>query len=130
MAVTANIKSYTFPAGTYYIGDPCYAIPNDRWMEWLEAADYTNQETYLVADLDGHTAIGVGTAYGDGVYGGSDGNTYGVDAGLIGAVPREVAEEGCSSNLVTFDSPFDVSYDEGVIRIGHIRIDTSDEEGN
>ena len=23
------------PAGTYVVGDPCYSVPDHRWMEWL-----------------------------------------------------------------------------------------------
>jgi len=36
-----SLETARVPAGTYWIGDPCYTIPTDEWMEWLDAADYT-----------------------------------------------------------------------------------------
>jgi hypothetical protein len=61
-----NIGSVAMPAGRYWVGDPCYAVPSERWMEWLEAADYMNAGRYLLAELDGRSVLGIGTAYGDG----------------------------------------------------------------
>lgn len=122
-----NIGSITMPAGEYYVGDPCYAVDDhDRWMKWLEDADYMSNPRYLLADLDGQPALGIGTAFGDGTYLGSDGNEYGVDAGLLGVVPVEVAEDNAlhAMQRVTFDQPFECSYDEGTINLGHIQIDT------
>src|SRR5687768_11930213 len=126
-----NIESITMPAGEYWVGDPCYAIDaQEKWMEWLEAADYTNNDRscFLLADLDGRPVLGISTAYGDGEYQGSDGNSYPVDAGLIGAVPVEVADVDAPFGMVkvTFAQDFKCSYDEdgGVINIGNISIET------
>ena len=122
------------PAGTYYVGDPCYAF-TDRWMEWLEAAGFEDGPRYLVAEIDGYSAVGVHTAYGDGLYYGSDGHKYGVDAGMIGAVPVQIAKDNAlyAMQKVTFGSAFEVEYDnengQGIIRIGHIDIPTGDNEG-
>ena len=125
-----NVTSATLPAGDYWVGDPCYAIEYQAdWMDWLEAAKYET-ENVLLADHQGKAAVGIGTAYGDGVYRGSDGNDYPVDAGLIGAVPAEVVTGTPSGmNLVTFAADFDASRDDnGTITIGHIRIATGDED--
>ena len=84
MTAKKNIESVTMPAGEYWVGDPCYSVPDARWMEWLEAADYINERRYLLAEIDGQPVLGIGTAYGDGLFPGSDGNEYAVDAGLIG----------------------------------------------
>lgn len=86
-------NSIIMPPGIYRLGDPCYSVPHHRWMEWLTAADYdaTPNPTNLFAEIDGRMVIGFGTAYGDGCYPGSNGFDYGVDAGLIGLVPIEVA---------------------------------------
>ena len=124
-----NIESYTIPAGEYYVGDPCYGVPDARWMEWLEAADYENVDRFLVADLDDrHTVVGVRTAYGDGEYYDQAGRAYPVDAGLIGVVPVELVEEDEPSGMhrVTFDSDFQVAYsgEHGTIHIGTIDIET------
>jgi hypothetical protein len=131
MSAMINIGSVTLPAGEYWVGDPCYAIPDDRWMEWLEAADYRREPSprYLVADLDGHSCVGVGTAYGDGVFHGSDGNNYPVDAGLIGAVPVEVCEGAPRGmHLMSFAGPFDLSYHDGVIKVGNVAINTDPDD--
>jgi len=115
------------PAGEYFVGDPCYAVPDDRWMEWLEAADYTNGHRFLLAELDGYPVLGVGTAYGDGAYPGTDGNTYPVDAGLIGLVPVQVATDAPFGMVRhTFTSDFECSYqeDSGKITLGHIAVFT------
>lgn len=128
--------STTLPAGAYFIGDPCYAIPNDRWMEWLEAAKYDQPKGrwMLDAKLGSYRAVGMSTAYGDGVYLGSDNHEYGVDAGMIGAVPLTISTEKQSSHLGTvvyFDRDFTISRtEEGTITIGHIVIETGDVEDN
>ena len=121
----------TLPAGTYVVGDPCYSIPDEKWMDWLTNSDFTNVERdhVLVAPVDGQLAVGVHTAFGDGVYRGSDGNEYGVDAGLIGLVPLSVAEKnsvGDDRVVVTFDKPFVCRNDGETIVLGHITIPTGD----
>lgn len=130
--MNAQITGAVLPAGRYYVGDPCYSIPDELWMEWLEAANYLDNPRVLVAEVGGHTALGVGTAYGDGEYHGSDGNSYGVDAGLIGVVPEELGKNGSTlyaTQLVEFDTDFECRYEDGVIVLGHIRIDTDPDEG-
>ena len=129
------ITSGTMPAGDYYVGDPCYAVPGDRWMEWLEAGNYDSSASRWVifAELDGYPVLGCATAHGDGMYDGDDGKRYLVDAGLIGLVPVEVAlpgdtPEGMGMVRVRFKSDFTFENDEGVIRLGHITIDTKEDE--
>ena len=124
------VRTVTIPAGNYYVGDPCYSVPGDLWMPWLEAADYetSSREHVLVADIDGKPVVGVSTAFGDGVYRGSDGFNYPVDAGLIGLVPASIAKAATSNlrNLVEFKEPVTCRYDGGTITLGHIRIETGD----
>lgn len=129
MSAIKNVGSVTMPAGEYYVGDPCYAVPDHLWMEWLEGAGYMENPRYLVADVKGQPVIGVGTAYGDGSYLDGAGKIYPVDAGLIGAVPVSLAEEvPTGMHRFTFHSPFDVSYVDGTIFIGSIAIDTDPQE--
>lgn len=130
--------SATVLPGTYVVGDPCYSIPDRMWMTWLEAADYeTNDRRHvLAAAIDGYVAVGVSTAFGDGVYRGSDGFEYGVDAGLLGLVPIEVAKD-VDRNLevglvttVTLQRPAVCYYDDGTVHLGDLRIYTGDEEAD
>ena len=130
------------PAGRYILGDPCYAVPDDEeWMELLESCDYFNTPIGTIrrngAGLKPFKIVAFSTRWGDGCYRGTDGNSYPVDAGLIGLVPVEVIgmdalrDDLCT--VVTFDKPTKCSSDgEGKLRFGHITIDTDpaqDEEG-
>lgn len=68
-----------FGPGRYFIGDICYALPEDLYNQiWGEQYGYVDGAFQLFA---AHR-----TAYGDGCYSGSDGNEYAVDAGNIGIV--------------------------------------------
>lgn len=130
------VSVVTVPPGVYVVGDPCYAVPRDRWMEWLEASDYTVQsrEHVLCADLDGRTCVGVSTAFGDGEYPDNLGHSYGVDAGLIGLVPIELVDRSTWSYgehhmpvIMTFDKPVTCYYDDGTIHLGDVVIKTGDD---
>jgi hypothetical protein len=133
------VRKATVPAGDYYVGDPCYSVPDDLWMAWLEAADYTTpgREHVLVADIDGHPAVGVSTAFGDGVYEDWEGREYPVDAGLIGLVPVRVAKDDGQTtwdhspdmnyrHRVTFTEPATCYHEDGTIHLGPITIETGD----
>lgn len=127
------------PAGTYMVGDPCYNVPNERWMEWLEAADFRDKprEHVLVAELDGYPIVGVSTATGDGSYFDQTNREYGVDAGMIGLVPFAFAsmkygmsdqqEAAGIAHKIVFDESVECYYDKGVIHIGSLAIDTGPE---
>ena len=85
--VTDDIVGHVWvPAGKYWLGDPCYVIKDEMWIDWLESCDYENQKHLIGKTPDGYFAIGFNTAHGDGVYQDQFGNDYGVDAGLIGLV--------------------------------------------
>lgn len=83
---TIEHKSFKaeFKSGTYFIGDPCYALRDDLYDKWGDDNNY--------ADGDyGYFAVG-STAYGDGLY--SDiysAKEYGVDAGILGVVNMDFA---------------------------------------
>lgn len=126
------------PAGKYWVGDPCYSIPDEEWMPWLEAADYTINDRHhiLVADLgEGRYAVGVSTQFGDGYYSDNEGRGYGVDAGLIGLVSQDwpgagakyyPRQEGIRYPL-ELPNEITVSYSEdGTITFGDLSIYTGD----
>ncbi len=83
------------PAGTYYIGDPCYPLGDSPLYEdvWADAvyatpAVYRSAKGILFIDS---------TAYGDGAYKGSDGHEYGVDAGVLSIISKELIQEWLTS---------------------------------
>lgn len=131
------IQKETFPAGTYYVGDPCYPFPNDGpleplWDDICKSIDKGN----LFFDFMGHRVAMDSTAHGDGSYHGSDGKKYAVDAGMLGILPVALVDYlgedkewlNKLSSIVTFDKPFTVAFDNGLFGFGHIHIETNDEE--
>lgn len=120
------------PPGLYFIGDPCYAIPDSDWMTWLEAGDFQNERWLVEADLgDGKYAVALGTAYGDGQYDGSDDFSYPVDAGLIGLTsarwPYNTILHSVDEKLGRYiDIPEEsvVEYVNGVLTLGPVVINT------
>ena len=125
-------EKITLPAGAYWVCDPCYAIPKDRWEEWLKIAglhDAEEMPQILSGALDGKMCIGIGTAYGDGVYYDQYGGEYGVDSGLIGLVPKEIADQNLDDEIFhVFWEDIECYFngDTGEIVLGHIVIQTGD----
>lgn len=75
-----------FKAGTYFIGDPCYALRDDLYSKWGEDHNYEDGDY-------GYFAVG-STAYGDGTYVDSySQREFGVDAGILGVVNMQFAED-------------------------------------
>lgn len=128
-------KTYTFPAGTYWIGDPCYAIKDwdkvGKETGWFGADDTPEADNFAGAfTYRNQRCFAYGTAYGDGEYQGSDHFSYGVDAGLLGILP-EAALDGDSIQLghrVHFPEEFTVRCIDGRFTFGHITINTADDE--
>lgn len=116
------------PKGNYVIGDPCYAVPDKDWLPLLETCNYFNSPIGYVKDgIQSFPVLAFGTKWGDGCYLGSDGNEYGVDAGLLGLVPVELVEDLSehSGNVVNFSKDtLCVDDGSGKLRFGHITIDT------
>lgn len=124
------------PAGSYYVGDPCYAIGADGTSEWT---DLVHQ---LCASTQGkHIQQGAHrwkgqqmwlhkTSYGDGGYYDQHGREYSVDSGMLAAVPAALCNRYPLARLerlgkiVIFHEPFACSYRNGLFKIGHIRIQT------
>jgi hypothetical protein len=126
------------PAGRYYLCDPCYAVRDEDWMPWLQAADYTADNLgHILYGLttDGFPVFGFNTAHGDGCWTGSDGFRYGADAGMIGLVPvghnpnLEIEDTRKQLyplvNIVEFDRPTRCRRTmDGVLTFGKVRINT------
>ena len=127
----------TFPAGVYYIGDPCYVMHNE-WSEICNDFFFVNRQDHGVNDgeytlKDGRRIFVGSTAYGDGTYSLSDGGSVGVDAGCIGLVLLSDIDTTYPGNdpelgeIREFTEEFTVSMvDRGVFQFGEIGIDTAD----
>lgn len=129
-------ESKTLPAGTYIVGDPCYSFESQEdWMGLLESGGLHDKPMPRIMECEvpekGLSFVASGTAYGDGRYEDQFGNSYPVDAGLIGVVPTttgKTLDEDWKSHVIEFDSPFTVAYEDGMIKIGHLKIETGDAE--
>jgi hypothetical protein len=64
-----------FPPGKYFIGDPCYAIPDEQWQEYLEGIEGE------AIDLEG---VGRSVFYSHQYETDDEGLSYPTDSGLIG----------------------------------------------
>ena len=126
------------PAGEYYIGDLCYVMTDE---EWLEFCNITIQGTRVIDGefelKDGRKFASYGTMYGDGVYYDHYGHSYSVDAGLIGCIKIEDIKAKKYDNLLNlgaiqkFDTDFVTGGGkgepdwEGLIQFGHVVIETN-----
>lgn len=126
------MKKYTLPAGEYYIGDPCYVVPNKDWIPLLERAGYFGSEPSLDCDegfffYKDKACFAYLTAHGDGTYTDKSHNKYPVDAGVIGILPVEVCDfKELLYPCVTkkFEKDFVVWEESGVFHFGDIIIST------
>lgn len=131
-SVNEKQREFTAPAGTYYIGDLCYALPRDLYdkvfgdVGGYSSGLYSKGDDFFMLD---------GTAYGDGEYPGSDGNKFAVDAGIIGIAPIRICDMrgGTRINgghIYTFKKPVKCRFGGGVFNFYEdgfrtLRIDTA-----
>ena len=127
----------TMPAGSYYVGDLCYVMTDDEWTEFCELT--INGSVCLDGEFtlaDGRRFASYSTAYGDGEYPDQLGNSYPVDAGLIGCIRLVDIGEDFRDRIVPdklgaiidFPDDFVTSSNEETdeIQIGHVVIQTAD----
>lgn len=140
MRVSTRGYEVRVPAGTYFLGDPCYAVPDDQWMDLLESCGFFGAEPSLpgagpVGIANGHEVLAFGTAWGDGEYTDQFGCTYAVDAGLIGLTPVEIGfrytveELERLGRIVKFGRDVTATDDgEGRLTFGQFSINTADDD--
>lgn len=122
----------TMPAGRYYVGDLCYVM-HDVWDEVCDLMfPYDGRGVYGKFTLkDGRQFAVHSTAYGDGTYRDGSGREYSVDAGVIGCILADDIHDPIpqihGGNVLEFHEEFEVSGEDGMIRFGHIVIDTDPE---
>ena len=126
------MRGAMMPAGRYYVGDLCYVM-HDRWDEACNVTLHGGIVLNGTFNLpDGKRFAMFSTQWGDGSYSGNDGNNYCVDSGSIGCIllsditdkEHKHSIESKLGHVHDFAEPFRVSENEGVIKIGHIHIDT------
>ena len=127
------------PKGKYYIGDLCYVMADD---EWLDICDITIQGTRVLEGefqlKDGRRFAMYSTAYGDGVYYDEYGHSYSVDSGSIGCILLDDIKYVDNFDqfldvgaILEFDEDFVTvggrgeSDWEGMIQFGHVVIETT-----
>jgi hypothetical protein len=134
-----NKMTNKLPAGTYYVGDLCYVVPDDDWRKFCDRMFPDGYPVGGVKEMaDGIKYADFCTKYGDGVFGDYyAGGAYMVDSGSIGCIPMcalhpdlshdEVRDFG---NIVSFDEAFEVGYDDvtGTITFGDIHIVTGEDD--
>lgn len=125
------MKTAIVKPGTYFLGDPCYAVPDELWMPLLESCEFFEGSSFGTVTKDGknYEVLGFSTAYGDGCYHGSNGFSYWVDAGLIGLTPVELCTDPgfdvTLGTIVTFTESVECTNDNGYMEFGSIIIDTA-----
>ena len=122
------------PPGKYYIGDPGLAAREAVWN--LIAKQLIGGEGGEV-QVNGVPLFVHQTAFGDGIYE-AGGIYYSVDSGTLGALPHDLCDEKLlkellsgdapDGRLVEFTEPFKCKCEKGVFTLGHIVIDTNDED--
>lgn len=104
---------FTAPAGTYYVGDLCYALHSDIYDnvfggEAYERGLYSKGNSFFLVD---------GTSCGDGEYEDDHGRKYLVDAGIIGICSQDLIDRKNPSvrggQMITFKNPFQILFKEG-----------------
>jgi hypothetical protein len=120
-------------AGKYYIGDLCYVM-HDKWDEFCDLTIKGHECLDGVFTMqDGTVFSTYGTKYGDGTYQDQNGNSYPVDAGLIGcilvdSISPEERDNLPYGNVHDFSLPFHTSSDDaGNISFGEVVIPTGDQ---
>lgn len=124
------MDTFTLPAGTYVIGDPCYSVPKDQWSDILDQTDYFDKPKGFFKDDSGNEikVIAFTTMYGDGRFQDTFDNYYPVDAGLIGIMPVGDYPVGNGCHTFTYPEAFLCKKIGSTLIFGHIVIETGDIE--
>ena len=78
-----------FPPGTYWIGDPSYALSDDDYdKEWGEKLGFQEGEF----EIHGKKIAVQSTFYGDGDYESSIGTYFPVDAGVLSIMEKDLVD--------------------------------------
>lgn len=126
--ITIDVR---MPPGEYYLTDPCYCFEDKTWSELCDLANVWQEPENVVTQFRGKPLLSFNTENGDGCYTDNEGFEYGVDSGMIGLVPVEIADnpppEGLSRK-VSFLNRFLCSRSpNGTLMFRSIRIETNED---
>ena len=121
----------TMPAGRYAIIDLCYVM-HPEWDEFcaLTIKDHQCLDGEFTL-ADGRRFATLSTAYGDGTYRSNIGTDHSVDSGSIGCILVSDIRDNTYEDIedlgaiVEFDQPFEVNSDQGLLKFGHVMIETA-----
>lgn len=143
--IRIGTQVHVFEAGAYAIGDPCYIINDDDWNELIKDTGHFGSRTSIYRDTawnwnDGsyffkrEKCFAYSTYVGDGEYyledEGKKVETLGVDSGLLGIMPENVAIKNKYPftpwvHYHTFEDDFEVMRTvDGVFYFGYMRVQT------
>lgn len=132
--MATTYKSYIVPSGKYWLGDPCYVIKDSHWLKFCNEYSFGDTESNTYINLDETTKVlAFSTYHGDGCYLDQHGNSYPVDAGMIGLVPWEYTQKFTEkdsteylslSNVVEFTEDTLCFTADGILTFGNYIIDT------
>ena len=91
-----TLHAFSLPAGRYWVGDPCYAVRGDDYFTFLDKAEDDGVNTFK-----GNEFLVVSTG-GDGAWD-YNGQTYGVDAGMLAVLPAALVDEYANDKGVFID---------------------------
>ena len=116
----------SLPAGTYWLGDPSYALDDASWKVFNRACGDDGDSLRPLFTFRRTRAFVMPTLHGDGNFR-SDLGPIPVDSGRICCLPaRHVCfRYAHHGHFHTFREPFDVGWNHGRFTIGTIVIDTS-----
>lgn len=104
-----EVRQTTLPAGTYYIGDLCYAL-DDKLYEQVFGAGY-DSGLYSMTKNPNH-CFWLESTDGDGEFTGSDSRSYFVDAAILGIASESTLDPKkkpyTGGHMHTFKSPVKV----------------------
>ena len=119
-----GVTFYILPAGRYYLGDPCYGFSPEDWDALCDQTDCFRSGP--VVSYKGQEMVVFPTACGDGEYPDNPGNVYGVDSGLLAAVPVGLmSRDPIDGRVVDTEGQKLICHDDhGCINLGFGIIDT------
>lgn len=139
LASPAGQKEFTLRPGRYFVGDPCYVVPNSKWSDlvnlWYPLESEGDLEPYGTFRTDDQRICEVivfETDHGDGVYRDQEGFSYPVDSGLIGILSVDSLDPKSTDTslgrVIEFKSRFLVRQEGPKLFFGSVSIDTLEED--